>query len=209
MVYFIIFLLIILLLFFPLEIQTSYRRKADDDLLLFKIIIIPKFIIIRYEIPIIQLKGSKIPTLKVKSELEHLENDLKTQKMDLDFSWENIRHFLENFLPYYKLIQCYFKSGKLFFRPWILKSFSWQTNFGTGDAAATGITCGVLWSAKYLLWQNLASIFRVNTKPVLAINPDFNQQKLEMEIDGIFACRLGNIIIAAFKALNNLRKCRK
>lgn len=207
MLYFIIaFILLSALLFYPLEVQTYYRRKAEDDLLLIKIVIIPNVWIHRIEIPIIALEKGKIPSFKVKTELESPGNDTMLEgKAKYDISWDNIWHVIKNIQPYYKLISCYFKSGKILFRPWVLKSFYWNTSFGTGDAALTGLATGAIWSMKTLFWRQMTHVMNVNENPKFKVFPDFFNKKLEVEIDGIFACRLGNIIIAVIKAWLNLR----
>lgn len=197
-------------MFYPLEVRAHFRRKTKDDLLLLEIIIIPRLWIHRIEIPLIELEGGKIPSLKVKAEVEGPANGtMLTDKSKIDFSRENISHILHNFLPYYKLIPCYFKSIKFFLGPWILKSFSWRTCFGTGDASITGVVNGALWTAKYFFWKKFSSFFKLETRPVINVCPDFNNRKLEMEIDGIFVTRLGNIIIASIYAWRNIRACRR
>lgn len=205
-----ILIVLLLLMLYPLEIRAHFRRKAKDDLLLLEVIIIPNLWIHRIEIPLIELEGGEIPSLKVKAEVEGPgKGTMLDKKGKVDFSPEFIRHVLHNIIPYYKLSTCYFKSVKFFLKPWIIKSFSWKTSFGTGDAAVTGIAAGVLWSAKFLFWKELTSLFNVQTQPVMNVCPDFNSSKLEVEIDGIFASPLGNIIIASIRAWRNLRACKR
>lgn len=205
-----ILIFLLLLMLYPLEIHAHFRRKAKDDLLLLEIIIIPNLWIHRIEVPLIELEGGKIPSLKVKAEMEGPgKGTMSESKSKLDFSPEFISHVLHNIIPYYKLMSCQFKSVKFMLKPWIIKSFSWKTSFGTGDAAATGIAAGVLWSAKYLLWKKFTILFNVQTQPIMNVCPDFHNSKLEVEIDGIFASPLGNIIIASIKAWRNLRACRR
>lgn len=205
-----ILILLLLLMFYPVEIQAHFRRKSKDDLLVLKVIIIPNLWIHRIEVPLFELEGGKIPSLKVKTEVEGPgKGTMLDSKGKLDFSPEFIRHVLHNIIPYYKLISCYFKSAKFFLKPWVIKSFSWKTCFGTGDAAVTGIASGLIWSAKYFFWKELTSIFKVKIRPLINVFPDFNRSKLEVEIDGIFASSLGNIIIASIQAWLKLRACRR
>lgn len=198
------------MVFYSLEVHLHYKRKQANDLLLIEIIIIPKLWIHRIEIPLIELEKGKIPSLKVKTELESPDNATMMQhKAKINLSWENIQHVLENILPYYKLIRCNFKSAKLLIRPWNLKSFSWHTCLGTGDAALTGIASGMLWSVKGLFWQSTTKLLNVEKNPNFEIQSNFSKRVLEVEIDGIFVCRLGNIMIGVINAWRHYRACRK
>lgn len=82
------------------------------------------------------------------------------------------------------------------------KRFVWKTKVGFGDAAATGIGGGLLWSIKgvifSLLQKNVASL---SGETEIVITPVFDQETISTRIDCILKLRVGYIIIACIRLL--------
>lgn len=74
------------------------------------------------------------------------------------------------------------------------ENFSLKMNYGLGDAALTGISAGMLWGVIYSLLGVLDRYFEFLEMDV-AINPDFNDIKLQMEFNCIFKIKIVHIII--------------
>lgn len=91
----------------------------------------------------------------------------------------------------------------------VIKSLSWQTKFGLGDAASTGILTGIIWGVKSTLtnWFS-ARVKRFCHHTQLAVIPVFSAASFSMEVHCIFEVRLGHIIIAGATAIRKIRQQR-
>ena len=80
--------------------------------------------------------------------------------------------------------------------------FFWKTELGFGDAAATGIGSGILWSLKGILFSFLQkNINSDDCDTDIDITPVFDQETIRIELDCIFKLRTGYIIIAVIRLL--------
>jgi hypothetical protein len=80
--------------------------------------------------------------------------------------------------------------------------FFWKTELGFGDAAATGIGSGILWSLKGVLFSLLRNIINSpDCDTDIDIIPVFDQETIRTELDCIFKLRTGYIIIACIRLL--------
>lgn len=86
---------------------------------------------------------------------------------------------------------------------------SWNTTFGTGDAALTGVLAGVAWSVKSFTVAVLNRKTRgLYTKPHLKVSPVYNATCLITDFHCIFRFRAGHIIGAVASALWQSRQRR-
>lgn len=80
--------------------------------------------------------------------------------------------------------------------------FCWKTRFSLGDAAATGIGSGLLWSLKgYLLSLFQRTVDAKECDPEILVTPVFNGETMTTEFNCIFNLRTGYIIIAGLRLL--------
>lgn len=90
---------------------------------------------------------------------------------------------------------------------WLIKHikctrFIWKTKLGVGDAAATGIGSGLLWSIKgFLLGLLKRTVDWEDCKVEIDVIPIFNGKAMKTEFDCIFYLRTGYIIIACVRLL--------
>lgn len=82
------------------------------------------------------------------------------------------------------------------------KRFIWKTRVGFEDAAATGLTGGMLWGIKGFLFSILRrSINSGKCKAEISVTPVFCQQEIDTELDCIFTLPVGYIIIAGIRLI--------
>lgn len=87
-------------------------------------------------------------------------------------------------------------------KPLVLKVLSrinihrlyWKTYIGTGDASATGILCGALWGMKGSIVGLITNYMNILQKPMIEVNPTFQEKRLYSECSGMVSARLGQTI---------------
>lgn len=90
----------------------------------------------------------------------------------------------------------------------IVKNINLNIDFGLGDAAATGISTGVLWGVIYSAFSLICHLFTVENH-MFAVDPQFNKKITKINADGIIYTRLVNLIITAVVILTNYSKAKK
>lgn len=75
------------------------------------------------------------------------------------------------------------------------EAWSWQTRFGTGDAASTAILYGIIWGVKATAYSVLSRWVHFRSTPSFLVVPDYNKATLAVVFDGIFRFRIGQIIL--------------
>lgn len=182
MIYAIIAAILIILvgiLFSPLRIEASYQEKY-----------IPVKIFIA-GIPVFKLtpkkndqkKSDKSPNEKAVK----LENDMWT-------FGERIKHFADLYTTTVRLFKEYVS----------IDSVKLQINVGTGDAASTAISTGVLWGAVYGLLGIIGSIMYINKHDV-HINPVYEKAAFSLDGKCIIKSRIAYIIFIAITILIKIK----
>ncbi len=78
--------------------------------------------------------------------------------------------------------------------PWEAKHLSWVTRLGAGDAALTGLFCGLLWGFKGTAFGVLAERMTFARRPVVRVLPDFQAVSFRTTFQCIVEARLWEII---------------
>ena len=72
--------------------------------------------------------------------------------------------------------------------------FRWNTYIGTADAAETAIMTGVVWAIKSVLLGKLFSMIRLNDRPAVMVNPQYNQNRFQTELRIAISVPLGTVL---------------
>lgn len=83
-----------------------------------------------------------------------------------------------------------------------------RAEFGTGDAASTGILYGAIWTLIGNVYAFLCRFFNIKF-PEVELVPDFNQKTFEIEAEGIIKIRIVHIITAAMCGFKVYKKHKK
>lgn len=76
----------------------------------------------------------------------------------------------------------------------------WITKVGCKDAAVTGLTTGLLWSIKGIVYGTLKQFKKWQVKKThFKVATDFDKNNFELLIDCIFILKIGHIIFAGIK----------
>lgn len=89
-----------------------------------------------------------------------------------------------------------------------VKKFSWSSHIGTGDAAATGILAGQVWSVKGIIIGLVSHYMRIVGQPQLEVHPVFQGTAAATHFECAVSFRSGRVIVTAIKLLRYIRKHR-
>lgn len=100
-----------------------------------------------------------------------------------------INYQYQRYWPFFKYLFCHTHCRRLY----------WRTQIGFADAAMTGWVTGLLWTLKPIIVGKLFSIVLPAQRPVIMVQPDFNQAQFAIDFDCIFEVRLGHIMVTGIK----------
>lgn len=91
-----------------------------------------------------------------------------------------------------------------------VRSLTWQTTIGVGDAALTALLGGVAWAVKGTLLASLQSRTRASSEDVaIAVSPSYSGKEFKTFLHCIFSLRVAHIMYAQCLLLWRRRKHRK
>lgn len=194
-------------------IKLNYRRKAADDQLSVDVYFIKHFFTYHLDVPVVRIMSfNGLPWLK--SEVEGGEEEVDTNpKRERRFA-ENMvdiyrnrprkwRRIVKDFKHYTKL---YNKFIERIMRRLTCEKISWQTRFGSDDAAVTSMGAGLFWLLKSQIYAFLKRRVKFAAKPEFQVIPVFSAIAFDVELECIFSIRLGNVINATLSQINFPRK---
>ncbi len=187
LIFIILFLIIlfIILYFLPIKIYIKVKKNTES----YKITIHFKtlFGIVRY-----QVRTSFINRLlkKNKNKFQSSEGTLPLKDLIKD-----LRNIYEHFYLYYDKFSNIFDYLKTRI---IIREFLWITEWGTGDAAVTGMFSGVFWALKGFFVSMMQKYFCCE-KTTIHIDTKFNKKIFNTTMDCIIHIKMGHIINISFK----------
>lgn len=105
--------------------------------------------------------------------------------------------FMKNRLPNPIKISISPYSGEYLLHRLSCHRLEWSMKIGFANPAFTGLAIGCLWYLKTKLMNKLIQkIGDMATAPIVSITPDFQKTTFELELNCIFALKVGHIITA-------------
>lgn len=173
-----ILIILICILFLPLKVVASYKEKKTA---------------VR-----IYLGGVRVFRLKLKEKGEKPSKtpDEKVEKLEKDTRslGEKIKHFADIFKTAVRLLRRYVS----------IHNINLKIDVGTGEAATTAVSSGVLWGAIYGLLGIIGSIVYINRHNV-KINPVYTNAAFSIEGECIIKSRIAYIIFIAITILIKIK----
>jgi hypothetical protein len=77
--------------------------------------------------------------------------------------------------------------------------FRWDTRIGVGDAAETAVATGMLWALKSSIIGFVFHYVVLQTKPMVTIQPQYNNMTFTTALSCDAKIRLGHIILSVFR----------
>lgn len=176
-----ILIILICILFLPLKIEASFREKQ---------LAVRVFLV---GIPVFKLK----PSLKEKKEQQPSKTpEEKVEKLEKDTRTlgEKIKHFADVFTTAVKMLRKYVS----------IENVSLKIDVGTGEAATTAVSTGVIWGAVYGLLGIIGSIMYIN-KHNVQINPVYTHAAFSFDAKCIIKSRIAYIIFIAITILRKMK----
>jgi hypothetical protein len=197
------FFILILILFLPLTIDLEYIRKKGDDSFNLNIYVFFRFLNLNIRIPYIQSKFFGF-FLNIFAEIDSFFINIIPWREKLEFeeelSWKNIH--LEKLKKLIKLL-----TNRDLIRIIIsglnikCLKFYWNTEYGWGNPAFTGISYGIIWTIKGTILSFLSNKVCIIPNPYIELKADFDNKKFITHFKGIFSVHLGNIILTTLRIL--------
>lgn len=90
----------------------------------------------------------------------------------------------------------------------VCTEISWVTRVGLGDAADTAVTTGVVWGLKTSLLGFLFRYIRLEAKPVLSVQPQFNRMQFSTEGTCVLKIKVLYALYAVFMLLYRILRVK-
>ncbi|MBM7614045.1 hypothetical protein JOC73_000554 [Alkaliphilus hydrothermalis] len=194
-----LFLLFVLLLFSEISIGILVLKNNQREEIVINTRAFYGLLKYRMELPFLQIfkKGNALNDLQVNSDIEVSNQEMIKDQKEKNFSLDEIQKIYRRVRIIYKR----YRSIIIYVhRRTVFDEIKWETEIGTGDAAATAVTTGFFWMLK----SNVITFMgrKVELKEV-AVNvvPCYQGEKFNTSFNCIFTLKFGYIIIAALKML--------
>lgn len=200
MLYFLpaVFVIMLLLYMMPVAVSIDASRDNEDDKITVGLKTLYGLIKLKTEIPflIITFENGK-PVLKFKVEVANEKRNKLLARFTKLFSIEEG----ESLYKAYKnkknkvtpLISYLAKKIKI-------TDIKLKLDIGTGDAAATGVLYGIIWTVIGNIMTATKSYLNIN-KPKIIVVPVFSQVQLSIDFSCIISMKSGHIINAGIRAI--------
>lgn len=199
-------LLFLLLLIIFTKVKVYFHLYHNKDQNHIKLEFRAWFGLIKYklDIPLVKIAENS-PSVVVKEKTAAGPNENTTSKDTKEYSAETLlnsfhdtKEILEHVVSLYRIIQSFLKKITI-------KSLSWHTFFGVGDAAFTGMLTGAFWAVKGSLIGFISHYFRIKTAPDISITPQFQFTVSQTALTCMFHFRIGHAMLAGIKLIKYWR----
>ncbi|WP_158591804.1 DUF2953 domain-containing protein [Oceanobacillus halophilus] len=87
-----------------------------------------------------------------------------------------------------------------------LHKLNWSSLIGTGEASSTGVVSGALWALKGTLIGIFAEKLILECKPKVEVNPRYQQEYVQTNLDCMVSIRIGKAIQALIKVRKTFKQ---
>ncbi|MGE5612975.1 MAG: DUF2953 domain-containing protein [Bacillota bacterium] len=149
-----------------------------------------------YRVPLAKKEGDKIRFKLVKGQGREMrggtEENERLMPLDIIKKFNSVRMYLKDHGDLLEDIKNYLNKNN------INAEFKIKLRQGTGDAALTGLTCGLLWAAAGILTAHISRHIKL-FKNRASIVPCYDKSMFEVDASCIFHVRLVHIIVVLKK----------
>jgi hypothetical protein len=150
----------------------------------------------RQKVHLIQMKISMYHVRLYKYEIKLPDKSADNPLDDL-----GVDKFIEKMKELIHVIQLLRSFVYFLLRKMNIHLLHWTTHVGAGDAAATGMVSGALWSVKGVLGGFIIENGRLCAQPNISIVPHYEQSCLYSQMDCMVSIRIGQAIHAFLKLM--------
>ncbi|WP_300299197.1 DUF2953 domain-containing protein [Anaerosolibacter sp.] len=187
----------IIIMFTSVMVELQILKDKTNDEIVFHVKALFGLIHYKLELPLLDLvekKDGKF-SLEVDGEIESEKSKKLMQEKEQLFSLSQIQEIQDKTA---KLYHQYYDVLNYIRKKVCICNLEWETEFGTGDAAVTGILSGVFWGIK----GNLFTIMKHHTYAEhisFKIVPYFDKELFKTYLHCIIKLKIGYAIIATAK----------
>lgn len=183
----------LLFAFSDIILRIRFARAEGDDELSVDVKGLYGLLCFRYAVPVLYWSedGLRVKTERIDRNRGKLVND-ETTDITRDKVERYFRTAKETVAHTLRLVDW----GKRVMAHIVCTEMRWSTKIGLGDAANTAITTGVLWGIKTSLLALVFRSIRLETKPALEIEPQFNRMHFSTKAHCLLKLKAGYALYA-------------
>jgi hypothetical protein len=195
-IFFILLFIYTALFWIDIKAALDYIRNERDEWVVISFYTRDGFFRYRYEIPLLKNDGDKVKFKLVKGQSREMragtDKKGKVTPIDIYKKYISVRSYVKDHGSVFKDIRRYLNKQD------VHVELNIKIRQGTGDAAQTGLLCGLLWAAAGILTTQLSRYFKAFKKEIKII-PFVNKSIFEVDAYCIFHIKLVHIIVVLFK----------
>jgi hypothetical protein len=184
---------IVILLLLPVRIEVHYKREGMDDRLHLGVRALFGLVRLGYDIPVVALMER---TGKIAVKKDPAKQMPESKKGWVAITVEKIEKVLREFNRISERIGKYKRAIRRLTRSFHVEQGTWQTKFGTGDAAQTGWLTGLVWALKGVLGGLIYRYFTVERRIAYNVQPHFRAKGFRTEFTCIIRFTPGKTMTA-------------
>ena len=187
-------------MFTKLKVSIHYFHFQDDDSL--KIECKAWLGLIRYKlnVPLIKVDDNS-PTIVMKGSAQSGTSEETKKKNTIQYSAEDLLNNMRDLKAILKHVVSFHRILRHFLKKINITQVEWHSTMGVGDAAATGMLTGALWTIKGSVIGILSHYFRLLDNPNMSVQPQFQMAISQTSFKCMLHFRIGHAIIAGIKLL--------
>ncbi|NLK88147.1 MAG: DUF2953 domain-containing protein [Clostridiaceae bacterium] len=201
------FIIVIYFSLFIVRIKAAVRYTRNEQEEWIKFSFYTGRGLIRYEnkVPLVKKEDGKVKFKLVKGQAREMkggsEKNERLGPFDIIKKFDSVRKYLKDHKSLLEDIRRYLNKHD------IHAEIKIKLKQGTGDAAQTGVICGLLWNAAGILISYISRHLKITGRD-LSIIPCFNKRMFEVDASCIFHVRLVHIIVVLIKIYYMKNKIR-
>lgn len=201
------FIIVIYFSLFIVRIKAAVRYTRNEQEEWIKFSFYTGRGLIRYEnkVPLVKKEDGKVKFKLVKGQAREMkggsEKNERLGPFDIIKKFDSVRKYLKDHKSLLEDIRRYLNKHD------IHAEIKIKLKQGTGDAAQTGVICGLLWNAAGILISYISRHLKITGRN-LSIIPCFNKRMFEVDASCIFHVRLVHIIVVLIKIYYMKNKIR-
>ena len=176
-IFFAVAVLYILLFIVRIKAAINYIRNEQDEWIKFSFYTLKGLLRYEYKVPLVKKENEKVKFKLVKGQKREMkggsEKNEKLMPLDIIKKFINVRSYLKDHGSLLVDIRKYINRKNIHIELII------KLKQGTGDAAQTGVICGLLWSAAGILTSYISRYLKTVSNRI-NITPCFNKKIFEV-----------------------------
>lgn len=200
LIFFILLVIYTVLFWIDIKAALEYIRNEKNEWVVIYFYTLDGVFRYKREIPLVNAEGDRIKFKLVKGQSNEMRTGTQKREkltpMDIYYKYLSTRIYLKDHRSLFESIRNYINKKD------VHVEMNIKIRQGTGNAAHTGLICGLLWEAAGILITYLSRYFKTFKKNI-TITPCFDKSILEVDAYCIFHVKLVHIIVVLIKVFRS------